>query len=54
MDVVDLASQLVYSALPLGVLCGEDCQGLCDICGQNKNTGACTCEPELETTSGES
>ncbi|MGZ3496363.1 MAG: YceD family protein [Vulcanimicrobiaceae bacterium] len=54
LDVVDLASQLVYSALPLGVLCGEDCQGLCDICGQNKNTGACTCEPELETTSGES
>ncbi|HEY8314386.1 MAG TPA: DUF177 domain-containing protein [Candidatus Baltobacteraceae bacterium] len=54
LDVADLASQLIYSAVPLRLLCGDDCKGLCGICGENKNAGACTCEPELETTSGES
>ncbi len=54
LDVADLTSQLIYSALPLGLLCDADCKGLCGTCGANKNAGACTCEPELETTSGQS
>jgi uncharacterized protein len=24
-------------------LCREDCQGLCPVCGADKNTGACSC-----------
>jgi uncharacterized protein len=49
LDVKDLATQLVCSAVPLGLLCTEDCKGICPICGENKNTGACTCEPDGAT-----
>ena len=44
LDVKDLASQLVYTAVPLNVLCEPDCKGLCPACGENRNTGACTCD----------
>jgi len=46
LDLKDLATQLVCSAIPLGLLCGEDCKGICPVCGENKNTGACTCVTE--------
>jgi uncharacterized protein len=45
LDVKDLTTQLVISAVPLGILCAVDCRGLCPSCGENKNTGACMCEP---------
>jgi uncharacterized protein len=46
LDVSDLARQLVTSALPLILACGEDCRGLCDTCGRSKNPGGgCTCTP---------
>lgn len=48
LDVKDLTSQLVYSAVPIGTLCSDECKGLCSVCGENKNTGACTCEPGEE------
>ncbi len=44
LDVADLAMQLVYSALPLGLVCKEDCRGLCAVCGSNRNASACSCE----------
>ena len=46
LDVRDLTTQLVVSTIPLGLLCAADCKGICPSCGENKNTGACTCEPE--------
>jgi uncharacterized protein len=46
LDVKDLASQLLYSAVPIGTLCSKECKGLCSTCGENKNTGACTCESD--------
>jgi uncharacterized protein len=46
LDVADLTRQLIDSALPLVLLCSEDCPGLCAECGQ-KPDGACRCpEPE--------
>jgi uncharacterized protein len=42
LDVKDLATQLVCSAIPLGLLCTPECKGICPTCGENKNTGACT------------
>jgi uncharacterized metal-binding protein YceD (DUF177 family) len=52
LDVGDLVRQLVASALPLSVACGETCRGLCDTCGRSKNTGGgCTCPPV--TTEGD-
>lgn len=42
------ADQLVYDELLVGwpakILCKEACRGLCNVCGQNLNTGACNCE----------
>jgi uncharacterized protein len=48
LDIKDLTAQLVYSTVPLGLLCGPDCKGICPSCGENKNTGACTCTTETE------
>jgi uncharacterized protein len=45
LDVKDLTTQLVCSAVPIGLLCTQDCKGICPVCGENKNTGACSCEP---------
>jgi uncharacterized protein len=44
LDVADLAQQNVLSALPLGLRCSPECQGLCPTCGANRNTGECSCE----------
>jgi uncharacterized protein len=30
--------------IPMKPLCREDCQGLCPVCGADRNAGACTCE----------
>lgn len=43
LDVRDLTTQLVCSAVPIGLLCSPDCKGICPVCGQNKNAGACRC-----------
>ena len=42
LDVADLTRQLIDSALPLVLLCSDDCSGLCGECGQKKD-GACRC-----------
>ncbi|HEY1656234.1 MAG TPA: DUF177 domain-containing protein [Candidatus Tumulicola sp.] len=44
LDVADLAQQVVLSVLPMGLRCSDDCQGLCGICGANRNAGRCSCE----------
>lgn len=44
LDVKDLATQIVCSTVPLNLLCELDCKGICPTCGENKNTGACTCD----------
>ena len=44
LDVADLAQQLVLSLLPMGLRCSDDCQGLCETCGANRNAGGCSCE----------
>jgi uncharacterized protein len=44
LDVADLAQQTVVSALPMGLRCRDDCRGLCETCGGNRNAGECRCE----------
>lgn len=46
LDVGDLVRQIVDAALPLRLLCKEDCAGLCPRCGANRNEGACACIEE--------
>ncbi|HET9392824.1 MAG TPA: DUF177 domain-containing protein [Candidatus Rubrimentiphilum sp.] len=43
LDVADLTAQLVCSAIPIGLLCKEDCKGICPRCGENRNTAKCEC-----------
>lgn len=46
-DFLDLApyvrEQLLLS-IPLTILCKEECQGLCTICGENQNLTSCSCQ----------
>ena len=48
-EVIDL-NDLVYSeicmAIPMKVVCREDCKGLCPICGKDLNEGPCDCEQD--------
>ncbi|MDI9498464.1 MAG: DUF177 domain-containing protein [Bacillota bacterium] len=37
---------VLWLALPPVVLCSDDCRGLCPICGCNRNTDSCGCQPE--------
>jgi uncharacterized protein len=45
LDLTEVLRQDVLVAMPLHVLCNEDCRGLCPTCGQNLNEGPCGCKP---------
>lgn len=45
IDLAELVHEQLYLALPMKPLCHEDCRGLCPVCGANRNTTDCTCEP---------
>jgi len=45
----DVLREQVLLAVPLKVICRQDCKGLCPQCGKNLNVGSCSCaEPEDE------
>jgi uncharacterized protein len=46
LDTDALASAAVVLAMPVRVLCRDDCAGLCAGCGADLNAGPCTCAPE--------
>jgi uncharacterized protein len=49
LDLPELAAQQVLLALPMRVLCRDDCAGLCPRCGGNRNRpGDCRCLPEID------
>ena len=43
-----IREQWLLSA-PTFALCREDCKGLCARCGADLNTGACSCEPDVDS-----
>lgn len=43
LDLQPLIEEALVLEEPLRVLCSEDCLGLCDRCGQNRNEGTCDC-----------
>jgi uncharacterized protein len=43
LDVAAWARDAVAEALPMSVLCREDCAGLCPRCGADLNEGSCDC-----------
>lgn len=44
IDPTPVVRDALLLELPLRFLCGEDCKGLCPVCGINRNTQRCTCQ----------
>lgn len=40
----DVLREVVLLALPMQIVCQEDCKGICAVCGQNRNVQACDCQ----------
>ena len=50
-DAVDLAPMVrdaVVLALPFSPLCRQDCLGLCERCGGDRNLNECTCSEQVD------
>jgi uncharacterized protein len=46
IDIDDLVREQVLLALPPRLLCGEQCKGLCPVCGADRNQSECaSCAP---------
>ena len=50
IDLGDILYQQVILAMPQKILCRDDCRGICGVCGQNLNQGACGCRDEDNTS----
>jgi uncharacterized protein len=48
IELGEMVHEQLYLALPMKPLCRDDCQGLCPVCGANRNTTTCTCEVRWE------
>ncbi len=47
IELNDVLREVALLALPMQVVCNEDCKGICHVCGQNRNQQDCDCHPEL-------
>ncbi len=45
VDLWPLVRETLILAVPITVQCKEDCRGLCPMCGVDRNTTSCTCQP---------
>ena len=45
IDLDPIVREQVLLALPMRVICRDDCKGLCPSCGQDLNLEKCACEP---------
>jgi uncharacterized protein len=43
IELADVLSEQVILSVPMKVICGPDCQGLCPTCGANRNIEDCHC-----------
>lgn len=43
IDVADEIREELMLALPINIICSDDCLGLCPECGQNLNKKSCKC-----------
>ena len=46
LELEDILRERVLLALPMQRICSETCQGICPVCGKNRNDGACECKPD--------
>jgi len=47
IELDPILREQVLLALPMSVVCREDCKGLCPSCGKDLNEGACGCRPPV-------
>jgi DUF177 domain-containing protein len=45
LELNDVLREVVLLALPMRVVCSDDCKGICPLCGQNRNQKNCDCRP---------
>jgi uncharacterized protein len=43
LDISEDTRQFLMLSIPLKLLCRENCQGLCPVCGTNWNVAECSC-----------
>jgi uncharacterized protein len=48
LELEDVIKEQVLLSLPVKPLCKEACKGLCPQCGQNLNTGTCSCTTKVQ------
>jgi uncharacterized protein len=46
IDVDEIVREQLLLAIPTRRLCREDCKGICVTCGNNLNSGECSCKSE--------
>jgi uncharacterized protein len=46
LDLGEMLREQFYLALPMQPLCRPDCQGLCPVCGKDRNVDPCQCQTE--------
>jgi len=46
VDIEPMVEEAIFMAIPIRPLCRDECQGLCLICGQDKNAGTCSCRED--------
>lgn len=46
LDLTEAVRQYALLAIPMKLLCREDCAGLCPTCGRNLNEGPCCCSSQ--------
>lgn len=48
VDLEPMIRDAVILAMPFAPLCRQDCRGLCERCGGDRNLGECSCGPEAD------
>lgn len=51
IELADVVSEQVILSIPMKVVCRADCQGLCPVCGANRNLEPCDCSKLTPETS---
>ena len=44
LELKDILREQILLSMPMQRVCREDCQGICPVCGQNRNLVKCGCE----------
>ena len=45
IELADVATEQVILSVPMKVICGTECRGLCPVCRVNRNLARCDCAP---------